>query len=80
MQIWTTVCEAVETLERKEDLSPEEKAFLLLYSSLALHLLSPVERDRTAHSIEVCHQVTEVKEMSARLIFLSSFKNLPQYI
>ena len=53
MQAWATVCEAVETLSQKEELSSEEKAFLLLYSNLGLQLLSPREREGTAHSIEV---------------------------
>ena len=53
MEAWTTVCETVESLSSKEDLSSEERAFLLLYSSLGLQLLSPGEREGTAHSILV---------------------------
>ena len=54
--MWETVCEAVETLSEKEDLSAEDRAFLLLYSNLGLQLLSPSEREKTAQTIEVSAQ------------------------
>ena len=48
------MCEAVETSSEKEELSSEERAFLLLYSNLGLQLLSSNEREKTVQNIEVC--------------------------
>ena len=50
---WASVCEVVESLDAQDELPSEERAFLLLYSSLGLQLLSPTEREKTADSIEV---------------------------
>ena len=53
MQAWATVCDAVDTLSEKKEQSSEEKAFLLLFSSLGLQLLSHKEREKTASTVEV---------------------------
>ena len=53
MQAWTAVCEALDTLSEKEEQSSEEKAFLLLFSSLGLQLLSHSEREKAASVIKV---------------------------
>ena len=47
------MCEVVESLDAKDELPSEERAFLLLHSNLGLQLLSPAEREKTANSIEV---------------------------
>ena len=53
MQVWTAVCETLDTLSEKEEQSSEEKAFLLLFSCLGLQLLSHSEREKAAGVIKV---------------------------
>ena len=52
-EAWMTVCEAVEGLSEREQLSSEDRAFLLLYSNLGIQLISPSEREKAVENIKV---------------------------